>query len=380
MTRLTTTGLGIGTVGAAPGVRLVVSLNSTAPPTAAASSTVQIVGADSAGNRLSLDSFVANNTIIGRRANTSAAAPSALADLDNIVSFQGFGHDGVAYSSTANISINFLAAGAWTVSNRGTYMTFSSTTTGTTGGAERMRIDNAGGVNIGGLANAAATALLELTSTTRGLLLPRMTTTERNAISSPPDGMLIFNSTNLQVEARQTSAWWPVGSAYMNATAPASPSAGSMWWDSTNGILKIYYNDGSTSQWVDATPAGLSGFSGASPGASGFSGYSSVTAGASGFSGFSGKPVTSGIVALDFGTTAVYAKQFSTSVAAVLTTSNIMIQASPSTASSALGGDELEMDGFDVSAYCLVNGTMIIYVVATPGPIKGIRNFIYQIT
>ena len=35
-------------------------------------------------------------------------------------------------------------------------------------------------------------------------------------------------------------------------TAPSSPSAGDMWWESDTGELKIYYNDGNSSQWVDA--------------------------------------------------------------------------------------------------------------------------------
>lgn len=37
-------------------------------------------------------------------------------------------------------------------------------------------------------------------------------------------------------------------------TAPGSPTAGALWWDSSIGRLKIYYNDGDTSQWVDAAP------------------------------------------------------------------------------------------------------------------------------
>ncbi len=35
---------------------------------------------------------------------------------------------------------------------------------------------------------------------------------------------------------------------------PSSPSTGDLWWESDTGILKVYYNDGTTSQWVDATP------------------------------------------------------------------------------------------------------------------------------
>lgn len=38
-------------------------------------------------------------------------------------------------------------------------------------------------------------------------------------------------------------------------TAPASPSAGSLWWDSTVGRMYIWYNDGTTSQWAEASPA-----------------------------------------------------------------------------------------------------------------------------
>jgi len=34
--------------------------------------------------------------------------------------------------------------------------------------------------------------------------------------------------------------------------APGSPTAGMPWWDSTVGSLRIYYNDGTSSQWVDA--------------------------------------------------------------------------------------------------------------------------------
>lgn len=36
-------------------------------------------------------------------------------------------------------------------------------------------------------------------------------------------------------------------------TAPASPTAGALWWDSTVGSLRLYYNDGTSSQWVDAS-------------------------------------------------------------------------------------------------------------------------------
>jgi hypothetical protein len=36
-------------------------------------------------------------------------------------------------------------------------------------------------------------------------------------------------------------------------TAPLSPLPGNLWWDNTVGKMFIYYNDGTSSQWVDAT-------------------------------------------------------------------------------------------------------------------------------
>lgn len=41
--------------------------------------------------------------------------------------------------------------------------------------------------------------------------------------------------------------------------SPASPVNGDMWWDSSDGVLKIYYNDGTSLQWVDAVPQGGGG-------------------------------------------------------------------------------------------------------------------------
>ena len=46
-----------------------------------------------------------------------------------------------------------------------------------------------------GIAVPQASALLDLNSTTKGLLLPRMSTTEINAIPSPAEGLTVFNIT-----------------------------------------------------------------------------------------------------------------------------------------------------------------------------------------
>ena len=41
--------------------------------------------------------------------------------------------------------------------------------------------------------------------------------------------------------------------------APSGPVIGDLWWKSDEGILKVYYTDNDSSQWVDASPGGLGG-------------------------------------------------------------------------------------------------------------------------
>jgi len=37
-------------------------------------------------------------------------------------------------------------------------------------------------------------------------------------------------------------------------TAPTTPTSGDLWWKSDEGRLKVYYGDGDSTQWVDASP------------------------------------------------------------------------------------------------------------------------------
>jgi hypothetical protein len=50
---------------------------------------------------------------------------------------------------------------------------------------------------------------------------------------------------------------WKTASAATATTsiAPSSPSSGDFWYDSSDGTLSIYYNDGDTSQWVEIAGA-----------------------------------------------------------------------------------------------------------------------------
>lgn len=58
-----------------------------------------------------------------------------------------------------------------------------------------------------------ATAQVQIDSTTKGFLPPRMTTTQRDAITSPIKGLVIFNSTTNKLNVRGNTAWEAVTSA-----------------------------------------------------------------------------------------------------------------------------------------------------------------------
>ena len=54
--------------------------------------------------------------------------------------------------------------------------------------------------------------------------------------------------------ANNYGVWQPrSGPSFTNSsTAPSTPLAGDLWWNTENGILYTYYDDGTSSQWVAA--------------------------------------------------------------------------------------------------------------------------------
>ena len=100
---------------------------------------------------------------------------------------------------------------AFTDSSAKTGIAFYTTAAGSTSVSERMRLDGAGHLGIG-TSTPNAYAILDLTSTTAALILPRMTTTQRDAMTAV-SGMLIYNTTTGKLNVRGASAWEVVTSA-----------------------------------------------------------------------------------------------------------------------------------------------------------------------
>ncbi|NDE90620.1 MAG: hypothetical protein EB059_05720 [Alphaproteobacteria bacterium] len=116
----------------------------------------------------------------------------------------------------------------------------------TGGNTGQMYIDAAGSVGVGTTA-PDATALLDLTSTTRGMLPPRMSNAQRNAISSPTTGLTVYNTTTKTLDTYNGSTWIAVGSnsvagvngevQFNNNGVMGADSA--FIWDATNHRLGI---------------------------------------------------------------------------------------------------------------------------------------------
>ena len=71
-------------------------------------------------------------------------------------------------------------------------------------------------------------------------------------ISSPSNGdVLSYNGSDWVNSPASITA-----KAAISDAAPSNPSPGDMWWKSDEGTMKVWYDDGNTSQWVDASPVG----------------------------------------------------------------------------------------------------------------------------
>ena len=62
-------------------------------------------------------------------------------------------------------------------------------------------------VKIGANSAPDASSILELTSTSKGLLFPRMTTAQKNAIATPAAGLMVYDTTLNKLCVRTAAAW-----------------------------------------------------------------------------------------------------------------------------------------------------------------------------
>lgn len=71
--------------------------------------------------------------------------------------------------------------------------------------------DASGNVGIG-TSSPNASAILDAQSTTKGVRFPNMTTTQKNAVSSPAAGLVVFDTTLAKLCVYSGSAWQTITS------------------------------------------------------------------------------------------------------------------------------------------------------------------------
>ena len=75
-------------------------------------------------------------------------------------------------------------------------------------------------------ANVNLSAQLEVSSTTKGLLPPRMTTLQRNAIANPAAGLIIYNLTTHALEYyREVEGWTSFAISNVSTTTTTGRNA-----------------------------------------------------------------------------------------------------------------------------------------------------------
>jgi hypothetical protein len=154
----------------------------------------------SSNTRATLVSGMATSVALIQIQGTTTSSYSSMSFLDSAGTQRGsFGFGGSAVSF-GYVSTVYFEAGS------GIPVAFGA------GGAERMRIISTGEVGIG-TSSPSTKSVLDLTSTTKGFLPPRMTTAQRDAITSVPAGLMIYNTTTNKLNFYNGSAWEAVTSA-----------------------------------------------------------------------------------------------------------------------------------------------------------------------
>ncbi len=124
---------------------------------------------------------------------------------------------------------------------------YSLTYKGTTN-ANLFRI-NAATNNVGiGIASPNASSILDITSTTQGLGLPSMSTTQQNAIATPRTGLEIYNSTLLSPHFYNGSVW----TGAWNKRGNAGTTAGTDFIGTSDGVDVVFKRNNVTSGWLNS--------------------------------------------------------------------------------------------------------------------------------
>lgn len=105
-----------------------------------------------------------------------------------------------------------------------------------------------------------------------------------SAPSSPTQGDVYYNTVDNDLYFYDGTSWVATGggagAVTVSDTAPSSPSNGDIWFNSVSTRTYVYYNDGNSSQWVEASsPVAAVGLLDGGSASSTYGGIASINAG-----------------------------------------------------------------------------------------------------
>lgn len=147
--------------------------------------------------------------------------------------------NGVSFDGSADITITSIAdAGTLTGTTLKSTITGSSLTS--VGILNNATIN--GKLIVGTISSTSSSAILEANSTSQGFLPPRMTTAQRDAISSSSNGLVIFNTSSDGLEFKTSSGWVSFTASSSNAVFLPTIVIGSQKWMRENLDVVTYRN------------------------------------------------------------------------------------------------------------------------------------------
>lgn len=176
---------------------------------------------DNLGNHTATQNLnLAANQLVGNGGSTGIAisaagnvgvnttTPGATLDVNGSTRLGGLAGAGTRMV-TADANGNLTAT--TTGDNLGNHTATQNLNLGTSqlvgnGGSSGLAVSNTGSVGIG-TTTPAASAVLDVASTTKGFLPPRLTAPQRDAIASPAAGLTIYNTTSNRINTWNGTAW-----------------------------------------------------------------------------------------------------------------------------------------------------------------------------
>lgn len=176
--------------------------------------------------QLSRSSFdTVGYAINSRKSRGTVNSPLTITTGDDLLTVSGYGYVGATNTYLEASRIAFDSTG-----------TISDTSTGIGGTIDFLTRDVGGAVTS------------KFTMTNKGELLV--------AGAAGTTGQVLTSAGSGAAPTWQTASSGG-SSVTTSATAPASPTTGNQWYDTTTGIIYTYVNDGTSSQWVQSSTATL---------------------------------------------------------------------------------------------------------------------------